>query len=480
MIPFIGREKELAELKELFTRKTASLVVVKGRRRIGKSRLIEEFAKGYKLVEITGLAPTKGITAKHQRAEFAKQMARIFSIPVARETDWSDLFWYLAQQTQQGRVIILLDEISWMGSKDATFLAKLKSAWDLYFKKNAKLIMVLCGSVSSWIEKNILSSTEFIGRIDLPLTLEELTLPECNEFWSIQKDNISAYEKFKVLAVTGGVPRYLEIISSRYTAEENIKRLCFVKSGFLYKEFDKIFHDLFGKRSEIYKEILLCLISNPFAELEDIFKYLKMKKSGVISNYLKDLIMAGFVRQDFTWIIHNVKKSKLSHYRISDNYIRFYLKYISPNKDKIERGAFENRSLATLAGWESIIALQFENLVLHNRSLIQRKLHIDVAEVVYDNPYFQRATSKQAGCQIDYMIQTRFNSVYICEIKFSKNPIHVNVIEEVKAKINNIALPKNFSYRPVLIHVNGVDDEVIASEYFSDIIDFGDLLKSSS
>lgn len=476
MTTFVGRYRELNQLRDLFDCRVASLVIVKGRRRIGKSRLIEEFAKEAKFVSISGLAPTKGVTSKHQREEFAKQMSRIFQVPTPSHTNWSDLFWFLAEQTKRSKVVILLDEISWMGSKDATFLGKLKNAWDLYFKKNSKLILVLCGSVSSWIEKNILSSTNFVGRIDLTLTLGELSLPECNEFWKKETGKLSTYEKFKILGVTGGVPRYLEIISPKYNAEENIKRLFFIKEGFLFNEFDKIFNDLFVKNNQIYKDIILCLTKKPHAELDDIFKFLNMTKSGGVIKYLENLITSGFIKRDYTWSIRNDKQSKFSCFRISDNYFRFYFKYVLPNKSKIESDAFVNRSLTMLPGWDTIMGLQFENLVLHNRRLVQELLHIDPNEIVHDNPYFQKATSFKKGCQIDYMIQTRYNSLYICEIKFSKKPIQSNVISEIKNKISYLDLPKNFSYRPVLIHVNGVDDDVIASEYFSNIVDFGDLL----
>jgi len=476
MTSFIGRKRELQRLQDLFNRKTASLVVVKGRRRIGKSRLIEEFAKNTKFVTFSGLPPTEGVTAQHQRDEFARQLSRIFYIPIPYSSDWSDLFWHLAHHTREGRCVILLDEISWMGLKDPTFLGKLKNAWDLHFKKNSELILVLCGSVSSWIEKNILSSTGFVGRIDLILTLGELSLKECDEFWGTYRKQWSPYEKFKILGLTGGVPRYLEIIFPQYTAEENIKRLCFVREGFLFNEFEQIFNDLFARRSGTYKDILLCLIDQPYASLEDIFKSLGMKKSGVMSDYLEDLILAGFLKRDYTWSIRNGSISKLSHLRISDNYVRFYLKYILPNKNKIEREAFLDRSLTTLAGWDSLMGLQFENLVLQNRFFLQKLLHIDANEIVNDNPYFQRQTTTHKGCQIDYMIQTRFNCLYICEVKFSRKPISVYVVNEVKAKINALLLPKHFSYRPILIHVNGVDEDVIASEYFAEIIDFGNLL----
>lgn len=116
-----------------------------------------------------------------------------------------------------------------MGFKDPNFLGNLKTAWDIYFKKNPKLVLILCGS--AWIEKNILSSSGFLGRISYTLTLEELSLPECKEFWNKYDNRISAYEKFKILSVIGGVPRYLEEVIATKTAEENINNLCFKKGG---------------------------------------------------------------------------------------------------------------------------------------------------------------------------------------------------------------------------------------------------------
>ncbi len=180
---FLGRKAEIEELQALQERKSASLVVVQGRRRVGKSTLIEEFAKTQTFYEFIGLAPDKDMTAQMQRDEFARQLSEQFGLPKFIMQDWGDLFTLLYKQVNKGRVIILLDEISWMGSLDPTFLGKLKTAWDTQFKRNAKLMLILCGSVSSWIEKNIISSTLFLGRPALYLKLNELSLTESNQFW---------------------------------------------------------------------------------------------------------------------------------------------------------------------------------------------------------------------------------------------------------------------------------------------------------
>lgn len=186
---------------------------------------------------------------------------------------------------------------------------------------------------------------------------------------------------------------------------------------------------------------------------------------------MEDLAAAGFVSHDFTWHLKTGLDSKLSHYRLKDNYLRFYLKYIEPNKKKIARN-----TLKLLPQWHSALGLQFENLVLSNRKTIHQSLNIDIAEIVNDNPFFQRKTKDSQGCQIDYMIQTKFGTCYLCEIKFSSQKITPSIIEEVKQKIDRLNKPKHFSIRPVLIHVNGVDEKVIETDFFSSIIDFADFL----
>ena len=473
MTRFVGRKDELEGLCALTQKKSASLVVVKGRRRIGKSRLGEEFARPFQQAFFfSGLPPTKGMTEQHQRDEFLRKMHH-YRIPSFGSQDWGDLFEAVSQKCQRGKILVVFDEISWMGMKDPTFLGKLKTVWDANFKKNQGLILILSGSQSTWIEKNILSSSGFVGRISHILTLEELSLPECNQFWFEQKSRVSAYEKLKILGITGGVPRYLEEIQPQKSAEENIRRLCFRPEGFLFNEFEQIFSDLFSKRSDKYKKIVKILCEKK-ASVEIITKALGRKKGGDISQYLDDLCKTGFVTRDYTWDIKQASPSKLSCYRLSDNYVRFYLKYIEPAQKKILRGSAGELP----ASWLSIMGLQFENLVLgrKNRPLLFERLGINSHEILWSNPYFQTKAGGRKGCQVDFLIQTKFNTLYLCEIKFFRQPVPKEVLSRVEDKIARLQIPHGFSIRPVLIHVNGVEDSVSESGFFSNIIDFSTLL----
>ena len=471
---FIGREYYLKGLSDLTNKKSASFIALTGRRRIGKSTLIKEFGKKFdKFYSFIGLAPETGTTAMDQLEWFAQQMTNQFNMPLVRYNNWGDALWALGERLKSGRILLLFDEISWMAHGDHTFLGQIKNFWDLRLNVNDKLIFAVCGSVSAWIERNIMNSTGFVGRISYRLRLEEMQLDECAQFWP--SENISAYEKFKFLSVTGGVPKYLEEINPNMSAEANIQRLCFTKGAILVEEFNQIFSDLFLRNSTFYKQILEALVSG-HKDRGEICQILELDPGGRISEYLLELDLAGFIKRDFTWDIKSGLDSKISKYRLSDNYTRFYLKYIDKNMSKIERNSYDIQSLTSLPEWNSIMGFSFETLILNNRKRIIEAIGIRLDEVIAENPFYQTPKKSSAGCQIDYMIQTKFNTLYICEIKFSKNPIDASVITEMQKKIQALKYPKGYSCRPVLIHVNGVTEDVEDRDYFTTIIDAAQFL----
>ena len=145
---FVGRDREMALLRDFTSRSTAGLVVCRGRRRIGKSTLIEQFGNGRRFYEFYGLAPRKGIDNADQLKHFGELMGSSFGVPPMHFENWHEALSTLAGLTAKEETIILLDEISWMASNDKDFPGKLKGVWDTRFKKNDRLILVLCGSVT--------------------------------------------------------------------------------------------------------------------------------------------------------------------------------------------------------------------------------------------------------------------------------------------------------------------------------------------
>src|ERR1700733_9394307 len=240
--------------------------------------------------------------------------------------------------------------------------------------------------------------------------LEELPLKDAAAFWDPYGERISSYEKFKILSVTGGVPLYLEQIRPELSAEENIRDICFTKGGLLVREFNQIFSDLFFQKSPSYQKIVECLADGP-KDIPEICKELNKKRGGLYSEHMHNLVESGYVKRDFTWHLDRGEASKLTKYRLSDNYLRFYLKYIRPNELQIENGLFSLPSLTSLPAWESIMGLQFENLVVHNRKMLWQIVGIDPSDIIMDGPYFQTKTLERPGCQIDYLLHTRFHTL---------------------------------------------------------------------
>ena len=474
---FIGRENELQLLNGLFELRKASIAVCTGRRRIGKSTLIQKFGKKAKtFLEFQGLPPRVGITKKDQLNAFSEQLARQTNLPKLTLESWYQAMSLLNSAIKDEKTVILLDEISWMATRDKDFAGQLKIAWDTDFKRHSRLILVLCGSVSSWIDENILNSAGFVGRISLKLTPQELGLNQCNMFWGKRAGRVDAKEKLKLLAVTGGVPRYLEEINPNLPAEENIRRICFSKEGFLFSEFDQIFQDIFSRRAATYEKITSALVSGS-KTLSDLAEHLKRERGGDLSRYLEDLSASGFITKDVVFKPGKKNASKLVKYRLKDNYLRFYLKYLQPIKDKIEKGLFRKVALESLAEWETIMGLQFENLVLNNIHSICSLLAININSVINASPYFQKNTQRWKSCQIDLLLETKY-TFYVCEIKFRKL-ISGKVIKEVQEKIKRFKLPKGYTIRPVLIYSGELAPGIEAEGYFDNVLDFDKLLSTS-
>ncbi len=438
--------------------------------------MIKYFAKKYcaHFVELQGLGPQKYQTNQDQLDFFIKKLSEQISIPKVKVNDWVDAFTLLFQYTETMDVLILLDEISWMGAYDPDFTGKLKAAWDGQFSQNSKLRLVLCGSVSSWIQANILHNTIFLGRVSLEINLRPLSLFDAHKFWGPRQNRISNHEKFKILSVVGGIPLYLEEIDYTKPAEANIRELFFKRDGLLFKEFDRIFNDIFNKKAKTYQKIVEGLVSGG-KNISEIAKALKISPTGTLTESLNNLELSGFVSRHVGWDLINKKaKTKTIIYRISDNYLRFYLKYVLPLQDKIEKNIYSFKGLEQLPQFETVMGLQFEALVIGNIWGLVNILNIARDAIENYGPYFQKKTLRTQACQIDLLIQTK-TTLFVCEIKFRKN-IGLEVINEVQEKIERLKKGKFLSVRPILIYEGELDPRILEEHYFDKIVSFADFL----
>ena len=469
---FIGRKEYLEDLESLWRKRSSSVVACRGRRRIGKSTLFREFARrtADSYVEIEGLPPDKNMTNQMQLDNFISALASQTGCSMDAVPDWLHAFQRLEQQIDDTkRTVVLLDEISWMGGYDPVFPGVLRTAWETFLHRHDRLLLVICGSVSAWIKENILGNTGFTGRFSRDYVLPELSLAECAEFWGEAKERVSSREIFDVLSVTGGVPRYLEEIDPGQDANENVRRMCFMPAGELYKDFDAIFNPIFGLDVELKKKILCELVGGPLsaAELERAFE---LDRNGRVSKSLKALKEGGFVADDPRLNPETGEQSRTSRFRLRDNYTRFYLKYVAPRKMQIEMGSYNFVSLAALPDWNAVMGLQFENLIVNNAMSLLPFLHIGNVIVESAAPYrnMRRGSDAGSGCQIDLLIQTP-RTAYVVEVK-RRREIGPEVMDEVERKIKRLPLRKGMMPHPVLVYDGELHPAVEASGFFDAVV----------
>ncbi|HLD45994.1 MAG TPA: ATP-binding protein, partial [bacterium] len=317
-VSFVGRQYEQAGLLQEFEKPRASLVVIHGRRRVGKTRLLHEFCRDKNTLWVEGLE--KG-TPQGQRTHFIKQLAEQTIEPFLSRTssaDWTEAFDCLKEllnvlkksKMESGKMILVFDEFPWLINQDEKIVALFKYYWDNFFKEH-NLMIILCGSINTFMVKKVIQSSALYGRLHHEIRLDPLTPKELSLFLG------SALPKKDVVEYTmifGGIPRYWEEINPQESVVQNINRLCFLKDAFFVREFARLFREEFGSIN-IYTAIVLALSKTSSLNYTEILKQLKTSVGGGYQEYLDNLSLASFVRA-FTPL--NKKKTRLVRYRLWD------------------------------------------------------------------------------------------------------------------------------------------------------------------
>ena len=263
-----------------------------------------------------------------------------------------------------------------------------------------------------------------------------------------------------VLSLTGGVPKYLEEIRPELTVDENFRRLCFLPRSLLFREFDETFSNVFGSRVAT-RGRLLRLLADGSRTVSELARQERRTVNGSYSEALRDLCYAGFVAEESGICVSEARGLK-------DNYARFYLKNIEPRAAAIKAGLFEFASLEQLNGWDSILGLQFENLILNHVNDLFPHLGLEKSLVLSAAPYVQNATKRNEGCQIDLLLRTE-RTLMVVEIKRQREIRH-EVVDEVAEKVKKLRYDKGLSVRTALVYDGRLSASVPADRYFDFIV----------
>ena len=466
---FIGRDREIALLRTWQDKPHRStLTAIYGRRRIGKTRLVEETYKNSFMLQFEGLERGTPFTQKDHFLKTFSRLTKENMTSITAHSSWEDILIFLSEYLKKKPTIIFFDEFQWMAGERQELVSIVKFVWDNYFVKNNCVHLILCGSVSSFIVKKVIHSKALYGRIDTILELSPLSF---HNAWHGFMNKRNIYEALEYYMVVGGVPKYLELYNQNTSTMLNLKNLCFSKSGYLYNDVDRLFVSHFGKVKH-YRTIVKFCAERKSATREEIINHCGMISGGRISKFLEELELAQFI-ESYHPVSRN-ESERLKRYRISDPYVRFYYKFIYPQRNKIKKLTtdFSLEKVLPQARYDIWRGLAFEYLCLTHADKIAKAL--DFAAVNYEyGSWFSRHDQK-TGFQIDPVFIRADRVITICEIKY-KNHIGKEIIKAVEEKIKLFPNPKQYTIEKVLISALEPSKHLSPEGYFSRILTVNDL-----
>lgn len=455
---FVGRGNELNEFNALYKAPGAKLVVVYGRRRVGKSTLIEQFMSDKPHLHFDGL---EKVRTKGQIEQFTLDLARQINEPLLKNVrfdDWTTVFDYLTDylsKNKKKKTVILLDEFQWLAVGRSKLVSLIKSYWDRFWSK-LNVVLVLCGSVSSFMIKRVIKSKALYGRINWELCLRPFSPNETLELLDGKrsKDEVMLYN-----IILGGIPKYLQEINPSRSFDQNINKLFFVENAMFANEYEKIFFSQF-KEYKIYEKIALHLKEQPLT-LDKISKKIKLPSGGGLKTYLNNLEKAEFIS---SYVPYNKNlNSKLIKYKLTDEYLRFYFKYIQPNLKLINENRTRNLfGQLVKPQWHSWLGFAFENFCLKNAYYLSELMGF-ADQVINWGPYFKR---EEQGFQIDLIYVRQDKVITICEMRYHDKPISVDIVREMNRKCELIEIPPGHTLERALISRHGPDEPLKTLGYF--------------
>ncbi|MBX9585819.1 MAG: ATP-binding protein [Gammaproteobacteria bacterium] len=471
---FVGRDFEREGLLDAAKSDEAIIIVVYGRRRIGKTELVEQTFRERNLLKLEGV---EGGDTQAQIKRVLFQLSKALDqrfIEHLNFTTWYQVFDYISEIVKEGVWTLYFEELQWLAEYKNEFVSDLKLAWDNHLRKNPKLIVVLCGSAPSFMINQVIHSKSLYNRSMYEIHLNEFKLNEIRQYLA----NRSEREIMDAYLSVGGVPEYLKRINKGSSIQIGICENSFKKNSYFSREHDKIFISSFAENVH-YKAIVEYLSHRKFSTRGEIEKELNISSGGNFTNVLNDLQLCGFIEK---YTPYNAdEKSKLARFCIADNYLRFYYKFIRPIINDINQANF-NHSPTQALNTESYmkwLGYAFERFCRKNHKIISTILGFSA--VRYESGvYYNRGTDKKSrGYQIDLIFDRADHVFTICEIRYTQSAVGIDVIDDFEKKIKLLDNPKSKTIEKVLISLSGATESLKNRHYFDRIITLENIFEVS-
>lgn len=324
---FIGREFELKTLDKLYKSNKFEFTVIYGRRRVGKTALINQFIGNKKSIYFMGVESN----AKQNLENFSKSILE-YSSGIETETTFLSFqaaLEYVFKLAQNERIVLAIDEYPYVARASKSLASTLQLLIDKY-KDNSKLMLILCGSSMSYMEDNVLAyKAPLYGRRTAQMKLAPFNFEDTCRYFH----NFTAEDKALIYGIVGGTPQYLIQMDDNMSVEDNIKNTYLNPSSLLYEEPVNLLKQEV-REPAIYTAIIAAIATGATRMSEISGKV--GEDTNVCSSYIKNLISLGIVKKE---IPYGEKASRKSIYSIEDNMFRFWYRFVLENNSIIARGA---------------------------------------------------------------------------------------------------------------------------------------------
>ena len=430
---FIGREKEQQQLKEYLNSEQSEFIAVYGRRRVGKTFLIQKVIGNDYAFYVAGM---NKVSMRIQLKNFMQGIRKNRpEVPLAKT--WLDAFLSLENYLEslpEGKKIVFIDEMPWMDTPRSNFISGLEHFWNSWASWRDDIKLIVCGSATSWIINNLIKNRGGLhNRITHKIALNPFTLKECQMYFDARGFRLSTKQIAEYYMVLGGVPFYLSKMNKGEGVSQNIDRLVFAEDGELHDELQILYNSLYKNAENHIKIVTVLASKGKGMTRQDILAKTKLSDNGKFSMMLEELESCGFIRCYEPFITINGNRSSLNSedrkraealYQLVDPFTLFYFQVMKKAGAHDANYWTNNQNSHVYSAWSG---LSFEMLCLNHAEQIKKALGISG---ITANVFSWFGKGESSSAQIDMLIDRADKTINVCEMKFWNRPYAMTAKDE--------------------------------------------------
>ncbi|MCQ2799719.1 MAG: ATP-binding protein [Bacilli bacterium] len=476
----VGRKEEIKIINDLLESENPEFLAIYGRRRVGKTFLVNATLKERFTFSHAGLSPnSEEDDAKNmdaQLAHFYNSLKQYGSTETSKPKNWLEAFHMLSKllrEKENGeKQVIFLDELPWMDTPRSNFMQALEGFWNTYLCSR-NVLLVSCGSAISWMNNKLINNHGGLyGRVTRLIDLKPFGVKECKEYFDEKGVYLSEYDVIQSYMIFGGIPYYLNYFTKEKSLSQNVDDLFFGKNAILKDEYNRLFTSIFTNPRRMEAIVRTLSKKNIGLTRSEICQKIGVSDNGSLSKELDSLILCSFVEK---YAPFGESKNN-PYYKLIDPFCKFYLEFIDEKTKLNESFWTYNLSNQRIVSWRGFA---FENFCFLHTKEIKAALGISGINSSVSS-YYKKGSEEEKGAQIDMIIERADNVVNLCEMKYYGSefvPTKENDLS-LRNKVSALSLvtKKKSVIRNVLITTFGIAKNAYSSSW-SNAITIEDFFK---